>query len=67
MNPPRKTECRTCARYAEKPCSPDATVRVVGEQTINDEMVSRGDLKQGAVTPDQVILPANIGGLNDAK
>jgi ABC-type nitrate/sulfonate/bicarbonate transport system substrate-binding protein len=51
----------------DKLYSPDAKVRMVGVQTIIDDMVSRGDLKKGAVTPEQVILPANIGGLNDAK
>jgi ABC-type nitrate/sulfonate/bicarbonate transport system substrate-binding protein len=40
----------------DKLYSRDAKVSVTGMQTIIDEMVERGDLKKGAVTPQMVIL-----------
>jgi ABC-type nitrate/sulfonate/bicarbonate transport system substrate-binding protein len=40
--------------------SPDAKVRMSGTQTIIDAMVKRGQLKKGALTPQQVVLPIAV-------
>lgn len=47
----------------DKLYSPDGKVRLRGVQTILDALIERGDLKKGQLTPDQIVLPAEIGGL----
>ncbi len=44
----------------DKIYSPDAKVRLEGTQTIIDAMVKRGQLKQGQLTPKQVVLPIAV-------
>lgn len=51
----------------DKLYSPDGKVRIDGVQTILDMMVERGDLEKGQLTPEQVLLPAAIGGMFTAK
>jgi ABC-type nitrate/sulfonate/bicarbonate transport system substrate-binding protein len=44
----------------DKLYSRDGKVKLEGTQTIIDEMVERGDLKKGAVTPEMVVLPIAV-------
>jgi ABC-type nitrate/sulfonate/bicarbonate transport system substrate-binding protein len=45
----------------DKLYSPDGKVQLKGVQTIIDDMVARGELKTGAITPQQVALPVAVG------
>ena len=49
----------------DKLYSPDAKVRIEGTQTVIDEMVARGELKKGAVTPQMIVLPTESGGMSE--
>ncbi len=45
---------------SDKIYSPDSKVRLAGVQTIIDAMVARGELKKGALKPQQVVLPIAV-------